>query len=508
MDLFQELDELDIKSAEPYRELRNHIMSSDKPYQDSLLFLPKEQKKVLDKGERQSQFRTFTDDKLFELADKLVRTISSDLVLVRNDLTQIRYESGGFFKPHKDYLSLTTNHLKEMTMIICLDANCEGGETCFYFNPNFKYKSNNTVTPGSAVIFRKDLVHEGCPIKNGYKNILTLNLWHVTKTSDTLVVVTTKDGKQYVLEQKHWSKSNYINSTVHFSDSQSETQVCQITVDESAEQFEVIYRVLTDQRISEEQFHRAEDRISLYIDDLRYVLVCPELDETDGTIKDVTYDAITLFDTEAHRDFKLKLHKDFSHDSYLPFSVFVAEGHYAYSSHEDTTNWEFPLTIFRVSIDDHLVYIRYLLREHLSETGLYTNGLVSLEHNPGIVGDSTASILQDLSIWELNLEDDDDKENPYYTKDCTCNSVAEEKEDHVVYHHKDTCPLYKYELYGEYIMQKLKSILPTLKLNFTFPQEENNVDYSFCNESAYGNMNSINISGVINVNEVLKEKAN
>ena len=36
-----------------------------------------------------------------------------------------------FFKKHEDYLSITSNIIEEFTLIICLDANCEGGE--YYF---------------------------------------------------------------------------------------------------------------------------------------------------------------------------------------------------------------------------------------------------------------------------------------------------------------------------------------------------------------------------------------
>ena len=40
-------------------------------------------------------------------------------------------------KEHEDYLSLTTNMIEEYTGIMCLNANCEGGETILNFNGLF-----------------------------------------------------------------------------------------------------------------------------------------------------------------------------------------------------------------------------------------------------------------------------------------------------------------------------------------------------------------------------------
>ncbi len=75
--------------------------------------------------------------------------------------------------PHEDYLSLKSNCIEEYTMIICMDANCEGGETIFHVNEWFKHVSKSSITPGHCMIFRKDLKHEGAIVKSGEKNILT-----------------------------------------------------------------------------------------------------------------------------------------------------------------------------------------------------------------------------------------------------------------------------------------------------------------------------------------------
>ena len=57
----------------------------------------------------------------------------------------------------------------EYTMIICVDADCEGGNTILHLNNFFKHSSKFTTTPYHSLIFRKDIIHEGELIKNGYK---------------------------------------------------------------------------------------------------------------------------------------------------------------------------------------------------------------------------------------------------------------------------------------------------------------------------------------------------
>ena len=50
---------------------------------------------------------------------------------------QIKYSAGGFFKKHKDYLSITSNLIEEFTLIICVTppdiaATSTGGQTIIH----------------------------------------------------------------------------------------------------------------------------------------------------------------------------------------------------------------------------------------------------------------------------------------------------------------------------------------------------------------------------------------
>ena len=110
-------------------------------------------------------------------------------MLHKNDVTFIKYTNGGFFEEHEDYLSVTSNILEEFTMIICVDSNLNddhnqyGGQTIIKINDNFEHKSLSTITPKHSLLFRKDLRHKSVKInkKDGYKHIITLNLWAFNK---------------------------------------------------------------------------------------------------------------------------------------------------------------------------------------------------------------------------------------------------------------------------------------------------------------------------------------
>eukprot|EP00730_Choanoeca_flexa_P007280 TRINITY_DN12306_c0_g2_i4.p1 TRINITY_DN12306_c0_g2~~TRINITY_DN12306_c0_g2_i4.p1 ORF type:complete len:495 (+),score=95.21 TRINITY_DN12306_c0_g2_i4:1455-2939(+) len=101
---------------------------------------------------------------------------------------------------HEDYVSLKSNAVEEYTLIICTDeTDCHGGETKFHFNQGQVMTTKTTVTPHSAVAFRKDMSHEGLEITRGTKAILTLNLWCLPKTSGQQVaIIFPKEGKQQV----------------------------------------------------------------------------------------------------------------------------------------------------------------------------------------------------------------------------------------------------------------------------------------------------------------------
>jgi hypothetical protein len=135
---------------------------------------------------RKSQFRPITDPKLFEMVESIVSSIndrdaSYKYTLRRNNITRIKYEEGGFFKRHRDYLSTTSNLIEEYTLILCVtpentvnETSVDGGNTVIYTFGGSKIF--DTTTPGCGVLFRKDLEHEGLELKRGEKHIITAKL--------------------------------------------------------------------------------------------------------------------------------------------------------------------------------------------------------------------------------------------------------------------------------------------------------------------------------------------
>jgi hypothetical protein len=63
---------------------------------------------------RMSQSRALSDQRLFDAADRLVERLSDSddimaFTLVRRDVSHLKYKPCDFFKPHQDYLALTSN---------------------------------------------------------------------------------------------------------------------------------------------------------------------------------------------------------------------------------------------------------------------------------------------------------------------------------------------------------------------------------------------------------------
>ena len=179
------------------------ITEEEAPFEPSLIYVTKTKEKYEDATKRSSFFRELKDDEIWKLCENVVRHISEsdakmDYALVRNDATHLKYQPGGFFKTHQDYLSFTSNCVEEYTLLIAVNsaeaaATVVGGATRIFFNAGDKkqhdsgsimnYFKPEVVTaaydvtaPGTALLFRKDLDHEGELVKAGEKQLLSLNL--------------------------------------------------------------------------------------------------------------------------------------------------------------------------------------------------------------------------------------------------------------------------------------------------------------------------------------------
>jgi hypothetical protein len=132
--------------------------------------------------------RFFTIIRIHALVNANILNISSSLCI------------RGFFKAHRDFNSTTSNMIEEFSLIVCVtpeeEAKCvEGGETAIItfggVGSKPVEKVYDTKTPGCALLFRKDLNHEGKPLIKGVKHIITANIFAVKKDQSEQVLYVT-----------------------------------------------------------------------------------------------------------------------------------------------------------------------------------------------------------------------------------------------------------------------------------------------------------------------------
>jgi hypothetical protein len=252
-------------------EIKEYINKSDKEFNTSLLYDPKEEKKIIDTNVRNSEFRLFTDNELFQKIEDLLKDINEknkyyNFLLVRNDITNIKYKEGQYFKEHEDYLGFHSNFITEFTMIMCLDANCEGGRTIIHFNPDFKYKCEATITPNNILIFRKDLIHEGEILKSGYKDIITLNLIATEKENDInrLVLLKSTEGNRYLIPlTKIMSFQNTLSDMLDATKDNNE-HLIELDSEFNNKELEVIYNIFMGYKINPDDYKNYKHVIEFY----------------------------------------------------------------------------------------------------------------------------------------------------------------------------------------------------------------------------------------------------
>lgn len=151
-------------------ELEQSLNAINVPFQPSQVYNAQSDTKLVKPELRLSEFRTLDDSKLFEEADKLISYINSKqsgkkFILHKNDIMHIRYKGGGYFKPHEDYLSVTSNFLEEYSLIICIKGSgnqLDGGRTILKLNDFFTTKSTAScigyaMTPSSHSYASNDI---------------------------------------------------------------------------------------------------------------------------------------------------------------------------------------------------------------------------------------------------------------------------------------------------------------------------------------------------------------
>jgi len=247
-------------------EIHQFVDSQELEFDDSMLYSVDKKEKIKDMNIRQSKFTLIKKKELFQLFNKYLEKINNELddgtfKLVMNDITYIKYKEGDFFKIHQDYLSIKSNSLQEHTMILCYDADCEGGETNIHINKFFNHNSKATTTNDNVLIFRKDLFHSGNKLLKGHKHILVANLVKVSKKEDNDVVVISFKNGNYILPKSNVLKfDNILKAKLDFDENNVfKMDVCKL------KDFQVIYDIFMRKQISCIDFIKYEDLITICV---------------------------------------------------------------------------------------------------------------------------------------------------------------------------------------------------------------------------------------------------
>jgi hypothetical protein len=350
------------------RDIFEYVKKCNQTFGDSLLYSSHEKELLIDKNIRSSQFRAIKDDKLFRLFDNLIKKLNAKdqqqiYTMVHNDVTHIKYKEGDFFKIHEDYLSVTSNFVEEYTMILCMDANCVGGETIFHFNDYFKYVCKETITPYHSVIFRKDIKHEGSEIISGNKDILTINLLACKKSYGKYIVIRFEnDERYYILSINDVNKFKWmLNSKVEFESRNDNVDVhTYIETIYTYEDFSVIYDIIKGCNIShtkiDDKFFEMIDYYCIHINNV-FIDMNDDgkgnIAEKDIFLVDFCNSMIlcktledTSYLTEIVKKGKLR---------YVPFTMIFVDGYYV-ENNIDSTKYDMVPIFISITEYNHLMY--------------------------------------------------------------------------------------------------------------------------------------------------------
>lgn len=159
------IKEYDTVGQSYIKEIKKYVDKDKRKYETSQMYSQKLDEKFIDKEIRSSVFKNFEIDNnndsdtnqnvknLFDVFKHIVDDMNSvdkfdHYKLITNDISHIKYEKGGFFKAHDDYVSLKSNIMSEFTLVLCLDADCDGGRTIFHVNKHFTYCSESSKNTG------------------------------------------------------------------------------------------------------------------------------------------------------------------------------------------------------------------------------------------------------------------------------------------------------------------------------------------------------------------------
>lgn len=551
------IKEFDIIDNDIQDSIINFVKNDKQVFIPSKLYSKSKDIKFVDANKRKSEFKTINNKQLFNLFDKYIKKINeldktNNYVLVKNDITYIKYKERDFFKAHEDYLSLTTNMVEEYTGIMCVNADCEGGETIFHFNKSFKHISKSSITEKNTVLFRKDIRHEGNLIKNGFKEIITFNLWATPKKNDKIVIVSFKDeSKYYIIPYANViAFDNLIKNYIHFNNLE-DNKIIHYLAEVTYDEFSVIYQILMRCYTLESKFDYNEKIIDYFCIDYKNILV--DISKTKITSKVhnpiISFDEdIIISETPSINNYLIEIVKKFKLP-YIPFKVVLAEGIYGYGGEmtgTEPTIWKMEPVYSTFSEYNNILTAGHLHSKHSISTETYEPCYneycdVNLDE---VTAPTEVKLMGGMHCDE---EEDEDKLNicnqgdyccptayglEICKKDLTIYDITSELTSGTWEHNKDNMTYIadgpedfgNLQWYGldkdnkiflgrkhyvnirahlkkmrffDKLRDKLKSDVGS---KLIYPQQKYGFEDHFCNEEVYGNLNLIILTGLVRVN--------
>ena len=375
-------------SKELHEDIIKILQSSDTGFEQSHVYDAVREEKQLALEIRLSCFRTLTDKKLFDIGSSILRAINSDMpenkfVIHENDITHIKYQAGGYFKQHEDYLSLNSNIVEEYTMIVCVDADCVGGETILSFNKYFKHHSKMTNTPMGCLLFRKDIPHEGAALLSGTKEIITFNVWSIKNDVDNIVVVNfANDERKYYLSaddiMRHDS-DNILKILISTSKEHGifSNSVLQYTDPHSYEAFAVIEKIIMGTVVGYHEYEKYCDVIKYYLFNTKDIIIKAIEDSVLHDRKNDVFigdDYLFFGNQKKYVDFVANIKK--FKLPYVPFKIIFVEGSIFSDGHGEGGSAEnvkiMPVWV-SFSENDNIVRIRNFMSRMENETEWYSD---------------------------------------------------------------------------------------------------------------------------------------
>jgi hypothetical protein len=552
---------------EEFIVIKEQISKCDKIFEDSMMYSQAKDEKFIDKNIRLSTFRTIEEDELFQSFEILVEEINKrdkfqKYKLMKNNITHIKYEKGGYFKEHDDFQSFKSNIITEYTMILCLDSNCEGGKTIFHLNDNFKYSSDASVENKSIVIFRKDICHEGEVLTSGHKEILTANLLCIDISSKKMIVVTfPNDKRKYIINYNNICvmKDCIINSYINFNiknETINENDDIYEYVSEfhAYEDFDVVNKILMKEYITIEEFKQNKQILDYYgisPENIFTEIISGLMKKSSLKNEIIVSEGITIFQNNDQMKHARTLLNTFNYNNnYIPMKIYFAEGTYEYGGGmSDHPHLNLKMSPIFISIGDYdnILFIKKLKTRNYEESSLSE----MVEHsnkNKYLDFCQNLSSNKEFYLRDENYDDDIDENDPEYDKyidiigdmnyenymfaglkyslknDNMLEIMCDNQHDHVT-HNKYVFDKHKklkqenkfFNIDSENKMffteEQRTSIIDSLikkdtiekirkslsGVGLRLQQQKVSVDSNFCNEDIYGTFTIIEINCIINL---------